>query len=209
MTATELILITNMGFLVVILIGLLWVILKKQSGSNDEYKGRNQQEILSKIENLKSEFKLELEKQNLQSKTDIEKTFNYFREAVSTKLNKDLEHMNEKVETRLKTGFESSDKLFSSVVEKLAIINTTQSNIEQLSTHVVDLKTYLSDKKSRGLYGEVQLYHILDNVFGQNNQNLFGKQHKLSNGYVVDALIFGNNLSPNIPVDSKFSLENY
>jgi len=209
MTTTEILIITGIVLVIVLFTILMIILLRNSKTPTSEIKGRHQQEILSKIEHLQTAFKAEIEKQNLQSKTDIEKTFMSFKEAVSTKLNTDLQTMNEKVETRLKEGFQSSDQLFKNMVEKLAIIDTTQKNIENLSGHVTDLKTYLSDKKQRGMYGEVQLYQILENVFGENNQALFTKQHTLSNGTKVDALVYGSDQALNIPIDSKFSLENY
>lgn len=209
MTTTEILIITGIVLVIVLFTILMIILLRNSKTPTSEIKGRHQQEILSKIEHLQTVFKAEIEKQNLQSKTDIEKTFMSFKEAVSTKLNTDLQTMNEKVETRLKEGFQSSDQLFKNMVEKLAIIDTTQKNIENLSGHVTDLKTYLSDKKQRGMYGEVQLYQILENVFGENNQALFTKQHTLSNGTKVDALVYGSDQALNIPIDSKFSLENY
>lgn len=208
-TTTEIILLTGMSVIIVFLMILMIVFIKGKKSPNDEVKGRQQQEILSKIEYLKTDFKTELDKQNLQSQLELERTINYFKEAISTKLNVDLQSMNDKVETRLKEGFQSSDKLFSSMLEKLTIIDTTQKNIENLSGHVNDLKSYLSDKKLRGMYGELQLYQILENVFGENNKTLFTKQHKLSNQTVVDAIVYGSGDALNIPIDSKFSLENY
>ena len=209
MTQTEIVIIIGVAIVIILMIAVMILLARKHPISSGENTSKNHQEILYKMELLKSEFKAEVDKQNTQSKTDIEKTFNYFKEAVSTKLGVDLQTMNEKVETRLKEGFQSSDKLFNSMIEKLAIIDTTQKNIENLSTNVNDLKTYLSDKKSRGMYGEAQLYQILDNVFGENNQNLFAKQFKLSTGSIVDAIVYGSGRSLNIPIDSKFSLENY
>lgn len=153
-TTTEIILLTGMSVIIVFLMILMIVFIKGKKSPNDEVKGRQQQEILSKIEYLKTDFKTELDKQNLQSQLELERTINYFKEAISTKLNVDLQSMNDKVETRLKEGFQSSDKLFSSMLEKLTIIDTTQKNIENLSGHVNDLKSYLSDKKLRGMYGE-------------------------------------------------------
>lgn len=209
MTSTEIIIVAGLVVLIALIVVLTVLIIKKPQNVNEETKGRNQQELISKIENLEAKFKTEIDKQNIQSKLDIERTFNQFREVVSSKLNTDLQQMNDKVEHRLKEGFQSSDKLFNTMVEKLAIIDTTQKNIESLSGHVTDLKTYLSDKKSRGMYGEVQLYQILNNVFGENNETLFSKQYKLSNGAIVDAMVFGMQKSLNVPIDSKFSLENY
>ena len=195
--------------IILFLMILIIILIKGKKYPSNEIKARQQQEILSKIEYLKTDFKSALDKQNMQSQLELERTINYFKEAISTKINVDLQSMNDKVETRLKEGFQSSDKLFSSMLEKLTIIDTTQKNIENLSVHVNDLKTYLSDKKLRGMYGELQLYQILENVFGENNKTLFTKQHKLSNQTVVDAIVYGSGDALNIPIDSKFSLENY
>lgn len=209
MTNTEIILLTSMIVIILFLMILIIILIKGKKYPSNEIKARQQQEILSKIEYLKTDFKSALDKQNMQSQLELERTINYFKEAISTKINVDLQSMNDKVETRLKEGFQSSDKLFSSMLEKLTIIDTTQKNIENLSVHVNDLKTYLSDKKLRGMYGELQLYQILENVFGENNKTLFTKQHKLSNQTVVDAIVYGSGDALNIPIDSKFSLENY
>lgn len=209
MTTIEIIFMVIGSIVIMMMLVILIIILRKNNSKPNHIDGRNQQEIISKIEHLKTELKLEVEKLNISSKGTMNETFNAFKEAVSTKLSTDLQQMNEKVESRLKEGFTTSDELFKTMVEKLAIIDATQKNIESLSGHVTDLKTYLSDKKNRGMYGELQLYQILDNVFGENNKSLFDKQYKLNNGVVVDAVVYGSTKGHLIPIDSKFSLENY
>ena len=140
MTNTEIILLTSMIVIILFLMILIIILIKGKKYPSNEIKARQQQEILSKIEYLKTDFKSALDKQNMQSQLELERTINYFKEAISTKINVDLQSMNDKVETRLKEGFQSSDKLFSSMLEKLTIIDTTQKNIENLSVHVNDLK---------------------------------------------------------------------
>ena len=44
-----------------------------------------------------------------------------------------------------------------------------QKKIDNLSTDIVSLQSILTDKKSRGIYGEINLKHILVNVFGEKN----------------------------------------
>ena len=117
--------------------------------------------------------------------------------------------MNIKVEERLSKGFEETTKTFGNVLERLSKIDEAQKKIEALSSNVVSLQDVLTDKKSRGIFGEVQLYQILASVFGEKNDKLYQKQYKLSNGTIVDSIIFTPEPLGNITVDSKFPLENY
>ncbi len=195
--------------LLITVIILIIVLLKPKTQSDLEYRTRNQQELLSKLESLKIEVAKELEILNSQTKGEIKDQLNTFKETISTKVQTDISSINDKVENRLKEGFKSTSELFDVISNRLVAIDHTQKNIEKLSGHVDDLSKLLSDKKLRGMYGEVQLYHILDNVFGENNKALYEKQKKLSNQAIVDAIIYGPDGVGNISIDSKFSLENY
>jgi len=53
------------------------------------------------------------------------------------------------------------------------------------------------------------LNHILSSIFGENNEKVFGTQVTLSNGKIVDALLYLPEEMGNLAVDSKFPLENY
>ena len=125
------------------------------------------------------------------------------------KMENRLDFMNTKVEERLSKGFEETTKTFGNVLERLSKIDEAQKKIEALSSNVVSLQDVLTDKKSRGIFGEVQLYQILASVFGEKNDKLYQKQYKLSNGTIVDSIIFTPEPLGNIAVDSKFPLENY
>ncbi len=120
-----------------------------------------------------------------------------------------LEGINNKVEERLSKGFEETTKTFTSVLERLSKIDEAQKKIESLSTNIVSLQDVLTDKKSRGIFGEVQLYQILTSIFGEKNDKIFNTQYKLSNGTLVDAILFAPEPIGNIAIDSKFPLENY
>ena len=95
------------------------------------------------------------------------------------------------------------------MIERLAKIDEAQKKIDSLSTNVVSLQDILTDKKSRGVFGEVQLNQILYAVFGQKNDKVFRTQYTLSNGKTVDAILFAPEPTGNVPIDSKFPLENY
>ena len=137
------------------------------------------------------------------------KNINENFEKLNQKMENRLDFMNTKVEERLSKGFEETTKTFGNVLERLSKIDEAQKKIEALSSNVVSLQDVLTDKKSRGIFGEVQLYQILASVFGEKNDKLYQKQYKLSNGTIVDSIIFTPEPLGNIAVDSKFPLENY
>ena len=130
-----------------------------------------------------------------------------------TKLNEQVEQrliiINEKVNARLDQNFEKTNKTFTSVIERLSKIDEAQKKIENLSTDIVSLQSILTDKKSRGIFGEVNLKHILVNVFGENNDSIYKLQYTMSNKYIADCCLFAPEPLGTIAIDSKFPLENY
>ena len=142
-------------------------------------------------------------------KDEFKKSVNDDFETLNRKIEGRLDLMNAKVEERLAKGFEETTKTFGSVLERLGKIDEAQKKIEALSSNVVSLQDILTDKKSRGIFGEVQLYQILASVFGEKNDRTYQKQYKLSNNTMVDAMLFTPEPIGNIAIDSKFPLENY
>lgn len=132
---------------------------------------------------------------------------------MSEKLNKDLEtklnEINDRVKANLDQGFKKTNETFNSVIERLAKIDEAQKKIEQLSSNVVSLQDVLTDKKSRGIFGEVQLNQVLSSVFGEKNDRVYQLQYKLSNGTMCDSILFLPEPTGKLVVDSKFPLENF
>ena len=130
-----------------------------------------------------------------------------------TSLNEQLERrliaINERVNERLDQNFEKTNKTFMNVIERLSKIDEAQKKIENLSTDIVSLQSILTDKKTRGIFGEVNLKHILTSVFGEKNDNIFRLQYTLSTGVIADSVVFAPEPLGTIAIDSKFPLENY
>ena len=121
-----------------------------------------------------------------------------------------LLQISDRVDGRLKEGFENVDKTFKEIIEGIARISEAQRKIEELSGEVVSLQKILDDKKRRGIFGEVKLESILVSVFGEKRE-LYDIQYPLENGgkrFVVDAIVKTPQMGI-IPIDSKFPLENY
>ncbi len=120
-----------------------------------------------------------------------------------------LEKISNKVKENLDDGFKKTNETFNNVLVRLAKIDEAQKKIESLSSEVVSLQDVLTDKKSRGIFGEVQLHHVLASVFGEVNEKIYKLQYTLSNTKIVDAILFLPEPMGRVCVDSKFPLENY
>lgn len=117
-----------------------------------------------------------------------------------------LKDISGQVEKRLADGFEKTTKTFNDILTRLALIDDAQKKITELSTNVVSLQEVLSDKRSRGAFGEVQLTALIRNVLPEQH---FALQHTLSNGKIADCILFLPDPTGNVVIDSKFPLENY
>ncbi|MFT4724681.1 MAG: DNA recombination protein RmuC, partial [Colwellia sp.] len=117
-----------------------------------------------------------------------------------------LKEISGQVEKRLAEGFEKTTKTFNDILQRLALIDDAQKKITELSSNVVSLQEVLSDKRSRGAFGEVQLNSLIRNVIPEQN---FSLQHTLSNGKIADCILFLPEPTGNVVIDSKFPLENY
>ena len=95
------------------------------------------------------------------------------------------------------------------VLERLSKIDEAQKKIDGLSSEIVSLQSVLTDKKTRGTFGEVNLEYILNNAFGSSNSGIYSIQHKMSNGAIADTLLYAPSPLGTIAIDSKFPLENY
>lgn len=152
--------------------------------------------------------------------TNLTKEIGDFKLDFSGRLRSDFDKLNENVERKLleiydrvnqqlDQSFEKTNKTFHSVLERLTKIDEAQKKIDGLSTEIVSLQSVLTDKKTRGIFGEVNLNYILTSVFGENNKSIYEVQYKLPNGMIADAVLFAPSPLGTICIDSKFPLENY
>ncbi len=142
-------------------------------------------------------------------KVDLGRNMNEDFSKLNTQVEKRLLMINEKVNERLDQNFEKTNKTFMSVIERLSKIDEAQKKIENLSTDIVSLQSILTDKKTRGIYGEVNLKHILTSVFGEKNDKIFRLQYTFSTGVIADSVLFAPEPLGTICIDSKFPLEHY
>ena len=90
--------------------------------------------------------------------------------------------------------------------QRLTAIDKAQENITKLSGDVLSLQDILSNKQTRGAFGEIQLNDIVSKALPSDSYTL---QATLSNGRRADCLIHLPNPPGPIVIDSKFPLESY
>ena len=169
---------------------------------------KNKKDEISIVEKL-GRFEFNITKDINNFKNDFDKEINGNFDKMNEKIERKLNLINDKVNERLDQNFEKTNKTFSNILERLSKIDEAQKKIETLSGDIVSLQSVLTDKKSRGIFGEVNLKHILSNVFGEKNDKIYRLQYTLSNGTRADSILFAPEPLGTIAIDSKFPLENY
>ena len=183
------------GLLVLAIILLLINLLRKN----------NNTDVVDRLSSLELSMVKEIGEFKVNFASDIRKDFDTLDEKVDRKLTE----INNRVTERLDQSLEKTNKTFANVLERLSKIDEAQKKIDGLGEDIISLQSILTDKKTRGIFGEVNLQFILENAFGGLNTGIYDLQHKMSNGFVADAILYAPAPLGTIAIDSKFPLENY
>jgi DNA recombination protein RmuC len=185
-------------------------LLTAQNHILEQQRGQGSQTLLE-LKNALSEYRANFDQHQLNTlKTLVEtlnqnaQTLDKRQEQVSMRIDMQLKEISQQVEKRLTDSFEKSTATFADVVKRLAIIDQAQKKITELSSHVVSLQEVLADKRSRGVFGEIQLNNLIQNLIPASHYSL---QHTLSNSKRPDCVLF----LPNglLAIDAKFPLESF
>ncbi len=181
--------------LLIIIIILLIIILVRRN---------NNEEITLKLGKFETDLTKELGEFKFNFSKSLQNDFKELNETIERRLN----YINDKVNERLDANFEKTNKTFTSILERISKIDEAQKKIDSLSGDIIALQSVLTDKKTRGIFGETNLNYILDSIFGKNDK-IYQTQYMLSNNNIVDAILFAPQPLGTIAIDSKFPLENY
>jgi len=128
-----------------------------------------------------------------------------------TMLQQQIHQVNQALDSKLSESnksmriqFQESAKIIRDVTEKLTKLDDTNKQVVGFAQQLQSLENILTNPKQRGILGEYYLETVLKNVLPPNAYQL---QYAFDDGDIVDAAIFIKDKI--IPVDSKFSLENY
>ena len=117
-----------------------------------------------------------------------------------------LQNVTEMMNRNLTTSAKTTAASLGELQQRLKTIDKAQENITKLSGDVLSLQDILSNKQTRGAFGEIQLHDIVSKALPSDSYSL---QHTLSNGKRADCLIHLPNPPGPIVIDSKFPLEAY
>ncbi|WP_322867800.1 DNA recombination protein RmuC [Aquicoccus sp. G2-2] len=121
-------------------------------------------------------------------------------------MEKRLADVSGKMQENLHGSAQRTAKSLGELQQRLQMIDKAQDNITKLSGDVLSLQDILSNKQTRGAFGEIQLNDIVSKALPKDSYSL---QATLSNGRRADCLIHLPNPPGPIVVDSKFPLEAY
>lgn len=127
-------------------------------------------------------------------------------------LQQQLNHITQTLDNKLSEShkaiqnqFSQSTKIIRDVTERLTKIDETNKQVVGFAQQLQSLENVLKNPKQRGILGEYYLEELLKNVFPPS---LYQTQYEFKDGTIADAVIFLPK-DKLIPIDSKFSLENY
>lgn len=150
-------------------------------------------------------FLLDLKKKSDQPSDDqglklLLEQMNNLSQVVDRKMGETTKQMSE----TMRMQFSESSKLIQNVTEGLTKLDDTNKQVVSFADQLQNLQDILKNPKQRGVLGEYYLETTLKNVLGPGQYQM---QYRFGNGEIVDAVVMVKDKI--IPIDSKFSLENY
>lgn len=133
--------------------------------------------------------------------TELTRTIGLMQQTMGDKLERSSTSMQQSVERQLG----QSAKLVADVTERLAKLDETNRRVVDVADELKTLQNVLSNPKQRGGLGEYYLDVVLANVLPPH---VYETQYGFKDGKIVDAIIKLDKKRI-LPIDSKFSLENY
>ena len=183
--------------LIIIIIALAAVIIFQSIRINKNLNSKNQDQGI----NLLKMDVIELNKSLNRMRENLDLNLNNFNEKVSEK----IERNNVQLQNSMTKQISESAKIVEEVSKRLTKLDETNNRVVNVADELKTLQNALQNPKQRGVLGEFYLAQVLENVLPPN---AFQIQYKFKNGEIVDAAIFLDQHKI-LPVDSKFSLENY
>jgi DNA recombination protein RmuC len=132
--------------------------------------------------------------------TELTKAMGQLQQGVQSQLTEQLGTSNKQMQAQ----FAASAKIIQDVTQKLTELDKTNQSVGNVANELKTLQNVLQNPKQRGVLGEYYLEQILKNMLPPGTYQL---QYKMGLGMTVDAVVMLEDKV--LPIDSKFSLENY
>lgn len=154
--------------------------------------------MTQRFNELKSTGAVELLKTDV---TELSRTIATLQQTMGDKLDRSSQGMAASVQKQLT----ESAKLITDVTQRLVKLDETNRRVVDVADELKTLQNVLSNPKQRGVFGEYYLSSVLENTLAPGQ---YATQYKFKDGEIVDAIIYLDK-GQILPIDSKFSLENY
>jgi DNA recombination protein RmuC len=151
-----------------------------------------------RLRELKNSSTVEMVKTDV---TELSRTIALLQQSMGDRLERNSVAM----QTSIQKQLGQSAQLVADVTQRLAKLDETNRRVVDVADELKTLQNVLQNPKQRGVFGEYYLESVLDNILPPKN---FQMQYKFDNGDIVDAVVFLEK-GQILPIDSKFSLENY
>lgn len=125
--------------------------------------------------------------------------------ALQTSLGDKLERNAATMQTSMQKQLSESMKLVGDVSQRLTKLDETNRRVVDVADELKTLQNVLQNPKQRGVFGEYYLESVLSNILPTKNYKM---QYSFKDGVIADAVVILDK-GQILPVDSKFSLENY
>lgn len=158
--------------------------------------------LYQRISSFKNDTAAGLIKQDI---TTLSLNIEQLKDSLNTSVNDRMDKNQALMRDSIQKQFSESSKLIAEVTQRLAKLDETNRRVVDVADELKTLQNVLQNPKQRGVMGEYHLQQTLENVLPPDR---FCLQYRFKDGETVDACII---LDKNkmLPVDSKFSLENY
>jgi DNA recombination protein RmuC len=163
------------------LIAMIFVLIKKQNPKSKE----SEQNLFLMLQNQIQELNRMVEQKTTDTHKAVAETQNILNKTIQSQ-------------------FGQSMKIITEVTQELTGLKETNKQVLGFADQLENLQNVLQNPKHRGILGEYFLENVLKNVLPPDSYQM---QYKFSDGDIVDAVVFVKDKL--IPIDSKFSLENY
>lgn len=209
-----------MGVIIVVLLVVVIALLLRKTSDNKDEDFRALNERLIRMEGEVGKINPSIDRNFRENRKEINENLERMQnsnaksiEQLRTGNEKKLEEMRETVDEKLKASVEKRfNESFKSISAQLTQVYQGLGEMKSLATGVGDLKKVMEGVKTRGIYGEVQLGAIIEDILNksQYEENIITKKGSADRvefaikmpGKDPDNLVF-------LPIDSKFPVENY
>ena len=135
----------------------------------------------------------------------LSEDINKLKDGMQTQLTERLDKNQELMRESVQKQFAASSRIIAEVTERLTKLDDTNRRVVDVASELKTLQNVLQNPKQRGVLGEYYLDQVLKNVLPPDRYQM---QYKFKDGEIVDAIITLEK-GKILPIDSKFSLENY